>query len=45
MSNLINTIKNNDTTDNIGILIVGLVIIPFLGNVVFHLLNGATIHM
>lgn len=45
MKNLINTIKTNDTTDNIGIVIVTLIIIPFLSNVVFHLLNGATIHM
>jgi hypothetical protein len=45
MSNLINTIKNNDTTDNIGLVVVATLIVPFLTFVVIELLNGATIHM
>lgn len=45
MSNLINTIKNNDATDNIGLVVVATLIIPFLSFVVIELLNGATIHM
>ena len=45
MSNLMNTIKNNDTTDNIGLVVVATLIVPFLTFVVIELLNGATIHM
>ena len=45
MKNLINTIKSNDTTDNIGLVIVTTLIVPFLSFVVIELINGATIHM
>ena len=30
MTNLINTIKNNDSTTNVGLLIVTLIIVPLL---------------
>lgn len=45
MSNLINTLKENDSTTNFGLVIVATLIVPFLSFVVIELLNGATIHM
>jgi len=45
MSNLINTIKNNDSTTNTGLAVVTFVIIPFLAIVVLEVLNGANINM
>ena len=45
MKKLINTIKKNDITDNIGIIVVATLILPMLSFVVIELINGASIHM
>lgn len=45
MTTLKNIIRDNDNTTLIGLLIVALVIIPFLGNVVVALINGAHISL
>lgn len=45
MKNLINTVKNNDSTTNTGLVIVSTVILPFLGMVVYEICNGATIYL
>ena len=45
MKNLVNTLKNNDSTTNIGLGIVTTIIIPFLSFVVIEIINGAPIYL
>ena len=45
MKNLVNTLKNNDLTTNIGLGIVTTIVIPFLSFVVIEIINGAPIHL
>ena len=37
MTNLINTIKNNDTTTNVGLSIVTLIVLPLLVTIVTNI--------